>query len=383
MYKEDAMEYRAFRNTGLKTSLLGFGCMRFPTLSDYKTIDLEQTRQMVALALERGVNYFDTAYVYQNGASERTIGAILRDYPRERFFLTDKMPNWLCKSEGDVRRIFSESLERCGVDYFDFYLCHNVSGDNIDFYTGDNCVIPVLEEYKAQGKIRYLGFSSHGKPEDLRRMLAVRDWDFVQIQLNYLDWTYQDAKQQYEILTEAGIPVMVMEPVRGGRLADLGTLAAPLEAYAPGASQASWALRWVASLPGIQVVLSGMSSMAQVADNLATFGKLRPITEREKEILAGVAQALQSQSLIPCTGCRYCAGCPQELDIPRLLGIWGDYILSRNPFSLTDLDDLPADKRPDMCIGCGSCMEHCPQHIRIPELLVSLDQAYKVRVQPR
>ena len=215
------MEYRNYRDTGLKTSLLGFGCMRFPMLEDGKTIDRALTEKMVDLAYKSGVNYFDTAYVYNGGESERTIGAILKKYPRESYFLTSKMPNFLCKNEADVARIFNESLERCGVDYFDFYLCHNVNGGNIDFYTGDNYVIPYLEKMKAEGKIRYLGFSSHGKPEELQRMVNVRDWDFAQIQFNYLDWTYQDAEAQYAILEKAGLPIMVMEPVRGGRLADL------------------------------------------------------------------------------------------------------------------------------------------------------------------
>lgn len=235
------MEYRNYRDTGLKTSLLGFGCMRFPMLEDGKTIDKELSERMVDLAYANGVNYFDTAYVYQQGESERTIGAILKKYPRESFYLTSKLPNHMCKNADDVYRIFNESLANCGVEYFDFYLCHNVNSTNIDFYTGENYIIPVLEQLKAEGKIRYLGFSSHGKPEELQRMVNVRDWDFAQIQFNYLDWSYQDAKQQYEILEKAGLPIMVMEPVRGGRLANLGDIAKPLQAYAPDKSVASWA----------------------------------------------------------------------------------------------------------------------------------------------
>lgn len=366
------MEYRNYRNTGLKTSLLGFGCMRFPMLEDGKTIDKALTEKMVDLAYEAGVNYFDTAYVYNGGESERTIGAILKKYPRESFFLTSKMPNFLCKTEEDVARIFNESLERCGVDYFDFYLCHNVNAGNIDLYTGENFIIPYLERMKAEGKIRYLGFSSHGTPEELQRMVNVRDWDFAQIQFNYLDWTYQRAEEQYKVLENAGLPIMVMEPIRGGRLANLGELGKAMEDYAPGKSRASWALRWVASHPAIQVVLSGMSDFAQVQDNLATFSDFKPISEKEEAILFDTAKALINDSLIPCTGCRYCSVCPQELDIPMLLKTYGDYLLSRNAFSLSAIGQLPEDKKPTSCLGCGACMERCPQNIEIPTLLKEL-----------
>ena len=366
------MEYRNYRNTDLKTSLLGFGCMRFPKVEggDGKTSDLALSERMVDLAYAQGVNYFDTAYVY--GDSERTIGEILKKYPRESFYLTSKMPNFMCKTKEDVQRIFQESLDNCGVEYFDFYLCHNINGNNIDLYTGENDIIPFLEQMKAEGKIRYLGFSSHGTPEQLQRAVNIRDWDFAQIQLNYLDWTYQDAEAQYKILEEAGLPILVMEPVRGGRLASLGELGKKLEAYAPGKSAASWALRWAASHPAVQVVLSGMSTMEQVEDNLATFSNFVPVNEEEKALLAETAQAIINDALIPCTGCRYCSDCPQELDIPKLLNIYGDYLLSRTPFSLAPVGQLPDEKKPGACIGCGACMQRCPQGIEIPKLLTEL-----------
>ena len=366
------MEYRKYRDTGLKTSLLGFGCMRFPMLEDGKTIDTATAERMVDLAYANGVNYFDTAYVYNNGDSERTIGAILKKYPRDSYFLTSKMPNFLCKTPEDVERIFNESLERCGVDYFDFYLCHNINGGNIDLYAGENFILPYLEKMKAEGKIRYLGFSSHGSPDDLRRAVAIRDWDFVQIQFNYLDWTYQDAKQQYEILEQAGLPVMVMEPVRGGRLASLGDHGKALEDYAPGKSAASWALRWAATHPAIQVVLSGMSTMEQVEDNLKTFKAFQPMTDEENEILAKTAHGILNDALIPCTGCRYCSECPLELDIPKMLKIYGDYLLSHSFFSLSGLRGLEPGKGPSDCLGCGTCESRCPQNIEVPRLLAEL-----------
>lgn len=377
------MEYRNYLDTGLKTSLLGFGCMRFPTLADGKTIDKEMTERMVDLAYASGVNYYDTAYVYQQGESERTIGAILKKYPRDSFYLTSKLPSFMCKNEDDVRRIFNESLENCGVDYFDFYLCHNINGSNVDLYTGENYILPVLDEMKAAGKIRYLGFSSHGTPEMLQRVVDTRKWDFAQIQLNYLDWTYQDAKQQYEILEKAGLPIIVMEPIRGGRLAGLGEIGKPMDDYAPGKTRASWALRWVASHPAVQVVLSGMSAMEHVEDNLATFENFQPTSDEENAILEKVAQDLLSSTLIPCTACHYCSECPQGLDIPKFLETYSEYLISGTPISISALKKLPEDKQPSACIGCGNCVARCPQNIDIPTHLAALAAALEKAPNPR
>ena len=228
---------------------------------------------------------------------------------------------------------------------------------------------------KAEGKIRNLGFSCHGTPEELQRMVNVRDWDFAQIQLNYLDWSYQRAEEQYKVLENAGLPIIVMEPIRGGRLANLGEMGKAMEDYAPDKSQASWALRWVASHPAIQVVLSGMSDYAQVQDNLATFADFKPMNEEENAILADTAKALVNSALIPCTGCRYCSECPQSLDIPRLLKMYEDYLLSRSVFSILNIRHMPENERPSSCIGCGHCESRCPQHIEIPRLLAELSDS--------
>lgn len=372
------MRYRTFRRGGFDTSLLGMGCMRLPNIDGDRTrIDEKKAQAIIDLAYEKGVNYFDTAYVYGDGASERFIGKALKKYPRESYYLTDKMPPWQINSREDVARIFQEELDRCGVDYFDFYLCHNINEETIGkFLDPDIGAIPFLEEMQAQGKIRYLGFSSHGTPETLEKFAALRDWDFAQIQLNYLDWELQDAKRQYEILTEKGIPVMVMEPVRGGRLASLCPEAdALLQDIRPDRSIASWALRFVAELSNVQVVLSGMTTLDQLKDNLRTMGRKEPMTLEEKEVLGQAIGLLKKRFTVPCTGCGYCSGCPMELDIPACLKAYNEYALSGEPFALEPLQAMPGDRQPKACVGCGQCAGHCPQHIDIPSYMLKLAAA--------
>ncbi len=372
------MRYRTFRRGGFDTSLLGMGCMRLPNIDGDRTrIDEKQAQAIIDLAYEKGVNYFDTAYVYGDGASERFIGKALKKYPRESYYLTDKMPPWQIHSREDVARIFQEELDRCGVSYFDFYLCHNVCEETIGkFLDPDLGVIPFLEEMQAQGKIRYLGFSSHGAPETLEKFASLRDWDFAQIQLNYLDWELQDAKRQYEILTERDIPVMVMEPVRGGRLASLCPEADGLLLdIRPDRSVASWALRFVAELPNVQVVLSGMTTLEQLKDNLRTMSRKEPMTLEEKEVLGQAVALLKKRFTVPCTGCGYCSGCPMELDIPACLKVYNEYALSGEPFALEPLLAMPGDRQPKACVGCGQCAEHCPQHIDVPHYMLRLAEA--------
>lgn len=367
------MEYRKFKDTGLKTSLLGMGCMRLPLIPGKgEAIDYEKAEEIIDYAYEHGVNYFDTAYVYNGGESEKVVGRALKKYPRDSFFLVTKMPGPLCENEDDVRRIFNEQLERCGVDYFDFYLCHNINEYSVDKFMA-GYIIPVLEEYKTQGKIRFLGFSSHGSPELLEKFAKLRDWDFAQIQLNYFDWDFQDAKRQYEILTNLGIPVMVMEPVRGGRLASLCPEADKLMLdYAPDKSIASWALRFAASLPNVQVVLSGMSTMDQVIDNVNTFSNFQLLNEEEHRIIRQAVEILKAKTFLPCTGCRYCIECPMELPIPDLLSALNEYNLSPSPFALMRVFDMEEKKRPENCIECRQCVSRCPQGIDVPEALGQL-----------
>ena len=366
------MKYRSFRDTGINISLLGLGCMRFPRLKGSELIDYEKAEAIIDHAYANGVNYFDSAYVYNNGDSERVTGKALSKYPRDSFMLATKMPGHKPKCEQDVYDIFNEQLERCGVDYFDFYLCHNLNDSTYDVFTNDY-LIKALESIKAQGKIRYLGFSSHAKPDMLEKFASLRDWDFAQIQFNYLDWTYQDAKRQYEILNSRGIPIVVMEPVRGGRLASLSPeIDTKLKAYSPDKSIASWALRWAASHSGVLTVLSGMNAIEQVVDNIETMSNHEPLNADEQTIIDAAVSELLAKTLAPCTGCRYCIECPVGIDIPAMIEVYNDFTLSSNPFALMPISRQPAGKTPADCVDCGTCESLCPQSIMISDIMESL-----------
>lgn len=362
------MQYRGFRDTGINFSLLGLGCMRFPR-KEGELIDYDKAEKIVDYAYANGINYYDTAYVYNSGDSERVIGKALSKYPRDSFMLASKMPGFKCKCEQDVYDIFNEQLERCGVEYFDFYLCHNINTQSYDNFDNDY-MLKALANIKAEGKIRRLGFSSHAAPEMLARFADLQYWDFAQIQLNYLDWTYQDAKRQYEILTERGIPIIVMEPVRGGRLASLGSeLDGWFKDFAPDRSVASWAIRWAASHKNVLCVLSGMSDMEQIEDNIATISDFEPITPAEQELLDKATGVFLSKNQVPCTGCRYCIDCPIGIDIPAMMKIYNEYSLSKVFFDLFGIREHPEGQRPEDCISCRACVQMCPQNIEIPEIM--------------
>lgn len=355
---------------------LGFGCMRFP-LADDGSIDEAQAQRMVDYALAHGVNYFDTAYPYHGGLSERVLGRVLAKYPREAYVLADKFPGHQIAERYDVRAVFEEQLERCGVDYFDRYLLHNVYEGSLPTYVDERWgIVEYLVEQKRAGRIKELGFSSHGRIENLREVLDLfpEATDFCQIQLNYLDWTMQEAKAKYELLVQRGIPVVVMEPVRGGKLANLPeSAAARLLALRPQESQAAWALRWLQTLPEVDVVLSGMSNMAQLEDNVRTFTDGEPLTADEVALLLEIAEEMKGA--VPCTSCRYCCdSCPQQLDIPRLVNAYSDLQIAPTVNIGMWIDSLPEDKRPDACIACGACAAMCPQGIDIPGVLEKLAQ---------
>ena len=357
---------------GKQLSRLGFGTMRLPTIAD-GSIDEVQVAEMTAYALEHGVNYFDTAYPYHGGESERVIGRVLRKYPRDSYYLADKYPGHQISSTGyDPAGIFEEQLKKCGVEYFDFYILHNVYEKSMEVYLDPQWgIVDYFKEQKRLGRIKHLGFSCHAETKGLREFLDAcgEDMEFCQIQLNYLDWTLQDAKGKYDLLTERNIPVWVMEPVRGGRLAKLTEAEeAKLKDLRPDASIASWGFRFLQNLPNVKMVLSGMSNMAQMMDNVKTFSEDKHLSPEETALLLDIAEGMKDS--IPCTACRYCCdGCPAGLDIPGLISTYNEIRFSPAVNVAMRIEFMPEDKKPTACIGCGQCTQMCPQNIDVPGAL--------------
>ena len=368
------MLYREFK--GKKISALGFGAMRFPTVKTEQgtEVDLTLTEKMIDRAIEAGVNYFDTAYPYHAGLSEVILGRILSKYPRESYYIADKYPGHQIMDRYDPAEIFEEQLEKCGVEYFDFYLLHNVYENSMDTYLDEKWgIIDYFLEQKRLGRIRHLGFSSHGTPLNLREFLERTNgtMEFCQIQYNYLDDTLQHADEKCRILDEFGIPIWVMEPVRGGKLANLPRSYAERLAELGGGSAASYAFRWVLDNPSVTVVLSGMSAPDQLEDNIRTFSECNPLSYEERRELGNIAEGLKHS--VPCTGCRYCTdGCPAGLDIPMLLEIYNELSCAKSLNTAMRVEFLPDDKKPTACIECGKCREICPQKIDIPSTLHAL-----------
>ena len=369
------MIYRDFQD--LKLSLLGFGTMRLPLKED-GSVDEELTAKMTEYALQHGVNYIDTAWPYMNGTSEPIMGKILKNYPRESFYLATKYPGHQVFDVYDPADIFEKQLKRCQTDYFDFYLLHNVYENSIGVYKDSRWgIVDYFIEQKRQGRIRHLGFSSHGDLPCLKEFLDYcgEELEFCQIQLNYLDWTLQRAKEKYEFLTEKGIPVWVMEPVRGGKLAKLPEEdEAGLRAFRPEASTASFGFRWLQGLPNVKMVLSGMSDLEQMKDNIKSFENFDPLSEQEEKMLLEAAEHLKDS--VPCTACRYCCeDCPMQLNIPDLLFKYNQLKVGSGNSVRMQLDALPEDKWPSACLACGACARVCPQKIDIPAELAAFAEA--------
>ncbi len=361
---------------GEKISKLGFGTMRLP-LNEDGSIDQDQVNKMTDYAMEHGVNYFDTAYPYHNGNSEIAIGKALAKYPRDSFKLVTKFPGHQFMKKYDCEGIFGEQLKKCGVDYFDFYLLHNIYENSLATYQNkDYGIIDYFVKQKELGKIKHLGFSTHARAENLEGILDYLGdrIEFCQIQLNYMDWTLQDAKDKVELLGSRGIPVMVMEPLRGGKLADLGTENnRRLKALRPDESIAAWSFRWLMNIPEVATVLSGMSSFDQMKDNVKTFSEGVGLSVEEWDMMLEIAESMKTG--VPCTACRYCCdGCPMKLDIPMLLAGYNDLKYASALTVKMQMDGTPAEKWPDKCIGCGACASVCPQHIDIPGALKELNE---------
>ena len=351
-----------------KLSMLGMGCMRFPCLENGE-VDMEKTAELIDLCIKNGVNYFDTAWFYHEGKSEEIIGELLSKYDRSTYKLATKMPWTDISSRADVEKIFNTQLEHTKAEYFDYYLIHNVSEDTIDVFNNEEYgIVEFLYEQKKAGKIRHLGFSTHGSIPLMEEFIVKHKdkLEFCQIQLNWLDWTLQNAKEKVELLQRYGLAIWVMEPVRGGKLASLTEADEKLlKAFRPDDSIASWAFRFLQDIEGVVMILSGMSDREQVLDNIKTFSCEQPLSNTERKTVLEIADRILSKKLMTCTSCRYCVSqCPKELDIPKLLRIYNDvYIMGRE---LKEKEQAETSKN---CIGCGMCEKKCPQKIKISEFI--------------
>jgi len=372
--KEDTkMEKRKMENLGIETSLLGFGCMRFPVTAEGK-IDEPLAEQMMDKAIAAGVNYIDTAYPYHGGESETFVGKVLSKYDRSSFYLATKLPCWNVKEKEDVMKLFEEQLGKLQTDYIDFYLMHALNKDSFH-RMAEMGVVEILEGLKAEGRIRYLGFSFHDGYEAFEEILNYRDWDFCQIQLNYMDAESQAGLKGYRLTEEKKIPLVIMEPVKGGSLAAFADdITEKFRSLDPEASAASFALRWVGSLPNVKVILSGMSTMEQVEDNLKTFSEFKPLSEEEKETIDGIVALINSRVQNGCTGCGYCMPCPAGVDIPGNFRVWNTYHMYQN-YNMVKGSwerNLGDAKQAKNCVKCGKCEKACPQKLHIREDLAKV-----------
>ena len=367
------MIYKEFQN--LKLSALGLGAMRLPVIDgNDAAVDAAATEEMVAYAMEQGINYYDTAWGYHSGNSETVIGKALGKYPRENFYLATKFPGYDLANMPKVKEIFEKQLEKCGVDYFDFYLFHNVCEMNIDAYLDKQYgIFEYLTEQMRNGRIRHLGFSAHGDLDVMKRFLEAygKDMEFCQIQLNYLDWSFQNAEAKVELLKSYNIPVWVMEPLRGGKLVKLPEEQGQrLKAARPEEEIPAWAFRFLQSIPGVTMILSGMSNMEQLQANIRTFGEEKPLAKEEMDMLMDVVSAMKNNTL-PCTACHYCVShCPKGIDIPKILELYNEHSLTGGGFlAPMAIGAMPKEKQPSACVGCRSCEKVCPQQIKISETM--------------
>ena len=369
------MIYRDFQ--GMKLSALGFGAMRLPVIDgDDSRIDEAAALRMVDTAMKNGINYYDTAWGYHGENSELVMGKALSRYPRESFYVATKFPGYDPSNWGKVEEIFERQLEKLGVDYFDFYLFHNVCEMNIDAYLDDGKygIYSYLMKQKENGHIRHLGFSCHGSMPVLKRFLDAygKDMEFCQLQLNYLDWNFQNGRGKVALLDERKIPVWVMEPLRGGKLAKLAPeYEKELKALRPDEEIPAWAFRFLQSIPSVTMILSGMSNEEQLEKNLVTFAEDKKLDDAEMKALLGVAERMLSVGTVPCTACHYCVShCPQGLDIPSLISLYNEHAYTGGGFiAPMALSALPEEKRPQACLGCRSCEQVCPQQIKISEVM--------------
>lgn len=368
---------------GERLSSLGLGCMRLPVIDgDISKIDVAKTREIVDYAIKNGVNYFDTAWGYHNGFSESVMGEILSGYQRDSFYLASKFPGYDTSTFENKESIFEKQLEKCRVDYFDFYLFHSVTDKNLEYYLDEKyAVADYLKKQKEMGRIKHIGFSCHCSLETMKTFIeAYRDLiEFCQIQLNWLDWEYQNAKAKVEMLNGYGIAIWVMEPVRGGSLAKMADrFESRLRSCRPERTMPEWAFKYLQSIDGVTVTLSGMSSMEQLKENIATFSVCDPVNDAEKELLYDIAKEIISKPGSRCTGCAYCTEyCPQKLNIPRLISAYNNFCDEEGGNEYKQILEEAGDRTPDACIGCKSCQKVCPQRIKISEIFADFTEKLK------
>lgn len=376
------MIYKNFKDK--KLSALGLGSMRLPVIDgNNANIDESQTRVMVKYAMENGINYYDTAWGYHMGNSEIVMGKILNEYPRDSYYIATKFPGYDISNMTKVEEIFEKQLEKTRMEYFDFYLFHNVCEMNIDYYLDEQYgIFEYLMKQKENGRIKHLGFSAHGDYGVIKRFLEKYGEyiEFCQLQINYLDWEFQKAKEKVELVSEYNIPVWVMEPLRGGKLASLDTkYADKLKDMREDETIPAWAFRFLQSIPNVTMVLSGMSDMKQLQENIKTYEEDKSLSSEEMKELLKIADDMVKEIALPCTACRYCTTkCPKGLDIPTLLEMYNEHCFTGGGFlTPMKLSSMPEDKRPEACIGCRSCEAVCPQMIKISEAMADFVQKIK------
>lgn len=368
------MIYRKFREK--KLSGLGLGMMRLPVIEgDDASIDMARTAEIIDYAYQNGINYFDTAWGYHNGNSELAAGQCLSAYPRESYYLASKFPGYDNSNMPKVKEIFEEQLKKCMTPYFDFYLFHNVYEGNIDDYLNPKFgIFEYLMEQKKNGRIRHLGFSAHGSIEVIRRFLDAygEQMEFGQLQLNYMDWHFQKAKEKAELLQKSGVPIWVMEPLRGGKLAKADEhMTKELSAMRPEETVPAWAFRFLQTIPGVTMVLSGMSDMEQLKENIAIWQEDKPLSKEEFDRLTELADEETRKGGLPCTSCHYCTShCPQKLPIPELIALYNEHKITGGGFlAPMAVGSMPEKERPANCVGCHSCEQVCPQQIKISDMM--------------
>ncbi|MDE6540202.1 MAG: aldo/keto reductase [Ruminococcus sp.] len=368
------MIYRDFQD--IKLSGLGLGMMRLPVIdSDDSRIDEEKSAEMIDYAMKNGINYYDTAWGYHSGNSEFTAGKFLTKYPRESYYLASKFPGYDNSNMPKVKEIFEKQLEKCQTPYFDFYLFHNVYEGNIDDYLNPNFhIFDYLMEQKKNGRIKHLGFSAHGDLGVIQRFLDAygEHMEFCQLQVNYMDWHFQNAKEKVELVQKYNIPVWVMEPVRGGKLADAPeNMKNIMKNMRPDESITAWAFRFLQAINGVTVVLSGMSNMEQLKENISIWNEDKPLNNDEFQRIVALSDEETKKGGLPCTACHYCTShCPQELPIPELIALYNEHKITGGGFlAPMAVGSMPENKRPANCIGCQSCEQVCPQQIEIAAMM--------------